>query len=76
MTTRDSFKLIKTIRPFVRPNIAFVGQLMAFEEKLNDYCTTKITKIYFDNSLVRMPNFYETDHPDLYKLEIRKQTGS
>ncbi|OTF74650.1 hypothetical protein BLA29_007868 [Euroglyphus maynei] len=75
MTTREGFELVKMIRPFIRPNIAFVGQLMAFEEKLNDFCTSKITKIYFDNNLVRMPNFYETDHPELYKLEIRTQTG-
>ncbi|XP_046915436.1 dual specificity protein phosphatase 21-like isoform X2 [Dermatophagoides farinae] len=74
MTTRDAFKLVKTIRPFIRPNIAFIGQLMAFEEKLNDFCTSKIIKIYFDNHLVRMPSFYENDHPELYKLEIRKQT--
>ena len=73
-TLKDSFVLIRSKRTCVRPNIAFMGQLMAFEEKWHGTCTSSITKFVYNCRLIRMPSFYEVEFPDLYRAEIARQT--
>ncbi|XP_028809505.1 dual specificity protein phosphatase 10 isoform X2 [Denticeps clupeoides] len=42
MTMTDAYKFVKTRRPIISPNLNFMGQLLEFEEDLNNGVTPRI----------------------------------
>lgn len=75
-TLKNAFCYLKSLRPCCRPNMAFFEQLIRYETFYRKNNSVKLETIQVKGKTVTCPDFYRTEYPDLFKVEVAKQTHS
>lgn len=78
MTTKEAFKHVKNIRPFIKPNVSFLEQLVYYEWKCLknlpefEIKKTKMQSITLNNVTKFLPDFIINDYLEEYKHEFEQ----
>ena len=70
---KNAFLYIKSLRPCARPNVGFFEQLLRYESFYRKQVSVAMNKFTMKGKQITVPDFYKTDFPDLYKVEVNKQ---
>ena len=65
MTLKEAYKHVKQIRPVSGPNQGFMNQLIQYEQKLKGKTTVKLIKINHNGVDMVIPDFMESEIPNL-----------
>ena len=73
MPLKNAFNAVKKRRETARPNIGFWDQLIRFEIRIRGLPSVRLLHIKMENTEVIVPDFYQTDHSNYFRLEVDKQ---
>ncbi|XP_044743028.1 dual specificity protein phosphatase 18 [Chrysoperla carnea] len=63
MTLRNAYRLVKSIRPQIKPNSGFMRQLITYEFQL--YHENSVHFVYNEVTKTQIPDLYETDYEQM-----------
>ena len=70
---KNAFCFLKSLRPCARPNIGFFEQLITYEQFYRRHPSVKMLSFTKEGTTIRVPDFYQAEFPDLFKVEVQKQ---
>jgi hypothetical protein len=73
MTLKDAFKRVIEKRPIIKPNTAFFEQLIKYEKRILGSNSCQMRIIETDGVSVKVPDFWITDYPQLFELDVNTE---
>lgn len=73
MTVRDAFRHVKSIRPVICPNLAFLEQLVAYEEKIMKRKVAHMVEHTVNGITKRLPDFIIAEYWAEYAIEFDEE---